>query len=167
MASTTEKHTLKTHFLDQFDYDLWANDRIISAVADLPEGETREECLRLTSHLLRATTRWLERVIDEGSTTLDKVDSVESLRTRAEANAKAWVALFEERTAADFAKDVTYQNQAGETFYTELRVIVAHVLNHATHHRAQVVRHIRLAGIQPPESGLITFDRERREVELE
>jgi uncharacterized damage-inducible protein DinB len=165
--SNTDRHTLKSHFLDQFAYDLWANDRIISAIEELSEGETRRECLRLTSHLLRATTRWLERIIGEGSTTIDKVDDILSLRERANANARAWQALFEERTAADFPKDVEYRNMAGETFYTELRVIVAHVLNHATHHRAQVVRHIRLADIQPPETGLIVFDRERAEEEDE
>jgi len=162
-SSSTARHTLKSHFLDQFAYDLWANDRVIAAIASLPEGDTRSACFKLTSHQLRATTRWLERIIGEGSTTIDKVDDVTSLRARANANAQAWHALLEERTAADFTMDVDYRNMAGETFYTELRVIVAHVLNHATHHRAQVVRHIRLADIQPPETGLIVFDRERAE----
>lgn len=164
---STDKHTLKSHFLDQFAYDLWANDRIIAATDQLPEGETKDECLRLASHLLRATTRWLERIVDQEETTIDKVDSVEALQKRARANAEAWAALLDERTAADFVKDVEYRDLKGTTHWNELRVVVAHVLNHATHHRAQVVRHIRLAGIQPPDTGLIGFDRERLAAEEE
>lgn len=159
MASD-DRHTLKSHFAQQLGYDLWANDRILSAVEALPEGEAKTEGLRLASHLLRAGTRWLERILDGEAKTEDKVDTLDKMRDRARANAEAWAALLEERTAADFVKDVEYVGAEDEVFYTELRVVVAHVLNHGTHHRAQVVRHIRLAGIQPPETGLIAYDRE-------
>lgn len=159
MASD-DRHTLKSHFVHQLGYDLWANDRILAAVEALPEGEAKTEGLRLTSHLVRAGTRWLERILDGEAKTEDRPDTIEKMRERARANAEAWTALLQERTAADFVKDVEYVGADGEVFYTELRVVVAHVLNHGTHHRAQVVRHIRLAGFQPPETGLIAYDRE-------
>lgn len=162
-----DRHTLKRHFEEQFDYDLWANHRVIDAIEELPEGDARAEGFRLTSHLLRASTRWLERILDEEATSIDRVDDAPALRERARANADAWAALLEARTAADFPKDVTYRSMDGTEHHTELRAILAHVINHGTHHRGQVVRHIRLAGIAPPETGLIAFDRERRAAEEE
>lgn len=161
MASDA-RHTLKSHLLDMLAYDRWASERVIAAVDALPEGEAKDQCVRLTSHLLRAGTRWLERIVDERDTTTDKVDAIPAQLERAEANYQAWTALLEERTAADFAKDVHYARNGEETYANELRSIVAHVLNHATHHRGQVVRHIRLAGFEPPCTDLIIYDRERR-----
>ena len=163
--ATHDRHTLKHHFQEQLAYDLWANLRIIDAIEDLPEGDARSEGFRLTSHLLRASTRWLERILDEESTSIDKTDDAPALRKRAEANAEAWTALLEARTAADFPKDVMYRSMDGTEHHTELRVILGHVLNHATHHRGQVVRHVRLAGFEPPSTGLIVYDRERRAAE--
>lgn len=160
-----DRHTLKRHFQEQFAYDRWANARVIDAIEALPDGDARAEGFRLTSHQIRATTRWIERVVDQEATSIDKVDDAAALRERAEANAEAWAALVDARTAADFPKDVTYRSMDGTEHHTELRAVIAHVLNHATHHRAQVVRHIRLAGLAPPETGLIVFDRERRAAE--
>lgn len=166
MASD-DRHTLKRHFQEQFDYDLWANHRVIDAIEDLPDGEARAECFRLASHLLRASTRWLERILDQEASSIDRVDDAPALRERARANADAWAALLEARTAPDFPKDVTYRSTDGSEHHNELRAILAHVLNHGTHHRGQVVRHIRLAGLTPPTTDLIDFDRERRAAEDE
>ena len=166
MASD-DRHTLKHHFQEQFDYDLWANLRVIDAIEGLPEGDARSEGFRLTSHLARASTRWLERILQEEATSIDKVDDAPALRKRAKANAEAWAALLEERTAADFPKDVAYRRMDGTEEFSELRAILAHVIHHGTHHRGQVVRHIRLAGITPPETGLIAYDREKRAAEDE
>ena len=166
MASN-DRHTLKHHFQEQLAYDLWANLRLIDAIEGLPEGDARAEGFRLTSHLLRASTRWLERILDQEATSIDKVDDAPALRARAKANAEAWAALLEARTAADFPKDVAYRSMDGTEHHTELRAIVAHVVNHGTHHRGQVVRHIRLAGFDPPETGLIVYDREQRAAEDE
>lgn len=159
--SSSDGHTLKTYATDLVAYDAWANRRAIEAVAMLPEGDVREECLRLMSHAVRATTRWLERILEGASSTVDRADPPDALERRVQANARAWHALLEERTAPDFAKDVVYTGSTGEEHRAKLRVIVAHVFNHATHHRAQVIRHIRLAGFEPPVTDLIVFDRER------
>ena len=156
--SSDDRHTLKHHFLQQIAYDLWANERVIAAVAELPDGDAKGDALRLLAHALRATTRWIERVIDGEASTRDRVDAPEAMLERAHANARAWTALLDERTAADFAKDVTYEMREGEERVSELRVIVAHVLNHATHHRGQAVRHIRLAGATPPSTDVIFWD---------
>lgn len=153
-----DRHTLKHHFQQQFAYDLWASERVIAAVAEMPDGDAKQHGLRLLGHALRATTRWVERVIDGKASTRDKVDAPDAMLERARANTRAWMALLDERTAADFTKDVTYEMPEGEERVGELRVIVAHVLNHATHHRAQAVRHIRLAGGTPPSTDLIDWD---------
>ena len=56
---------------------------------------------------------------------------------------------------------VAYTNSSGTAFETPLRDILTHVVNHGTHHRAQIALVLREAGIAPPATDYIYFVREK------
>jgi len=55
------------------------------------------------------------------------------------------------------AGDPTYRNLEGTLFRTPLRLILAHVFNHQTHHCGQVGDMLSQDGASPPELDLICY----------
>jgi uncharacterized damage-inducible protein DinB len=57
---------------------------------------------------------------------------------------------FEIITNADpFDKRITYETTEGRTFSNTLQDILFHVINHSTHHRAQIAADFRANGLEP------------------
>jgi uncharacterized damage-inducible protein DinB len=53
-----------------------------------------------------------------------------------------------------------YRNMAGETRQDPLRIVMAHIFNHQTHHRGQVHGLLSQTAVPPPPLDLIYFTRE-------
>jgi len=63
-------------------------------------------------------------------------------------NNKAWMTYLNTVAEADFESIITYKNSKGEVFHNKLSEIVTHVINHGTHHRAQIGQLLKFAGIE-------------------
>lgn len=85
---------------------------------------------------------------------------VEKLRKILETNIADWLNLLSKKTDADLQEPISYVNTSGVPYTTSLHDILTHVLNHATHHRGQVVVLLREAGIAPPGTDYILYTRE-------
>ena len=63
-------------------------------------------------------------------------------------NHKAWIEFIDNLDEDDFEKRIAYQNSKGDAFNDKLVDILGHLINHGTHHRAQIGQHLKLAGLE-------------------
>ena len=82
-------------------------------------------------------------------------------RRRPAAHAK-WMAYAEKLDARELARDAHFTNSAGQACRDPVEAIVRHVVNHGTHHRAQIASTLRAAGFPPPVMDYIAWRRELR-----
>jgi uncharacterized damage-inducible protein DinB len=144
----TDTASFQTHFLDQFRYTRWANQQVLDALGE-GDGTLPERALRLISHLLRAQDVWIGRI--QGEADLPDIwgrDTLEECRARADASAEAWLGFLHDCAPDDFTDAVRYENSKGKPFASELREICGHVVNHSTHHRAQIALLLREDGVE-------------------
>jgi uncharacterized damage-inducible protein DinB len=159
------------HFIDLFHYNDWANRKTIDALAALgnsghdaasaPKHARFEQALALLSHLLRAQVVWLGRVqaSEDAALPFWEQDTLDACTARSADGTRRWLAFLEQCTPEDFAGAVSYTNSQGRAFSSTLREIATHVINHSTHHRAQIARLLREAGATPPATDYIFYAR--------
>lgn len=149
------------HFSPLFDYNAWANLRVVDMVEGL-HNATFERSLNMLSHLLRAERVWLGRIqkTPDADLVLWETDALEVCRQVVRTNTEAWSSFLS--SSPDLTQQVHYTNSQGTPFNTELREIVSHVLNHSTHHRAQVSLLVREAGEVPLPLDYIAYVRSEK-----
>jgi uncharacterized damage-inducible protein DinB len=154
------------------DYNYWARDRVLDAVAPLPAEQFARDMgssfgsIRGTlAHVYSAEWVWYSRWMGTSPTealALDQFPDVSTLRA-------TWSTL-----EADIRRLISGLDQAGIGRVHEYRLIsgkpgravfwqmLQHVVNHGSYHRGQVTTLLRQLGAPPPKSlDLITFYRER------
>ena len=140
-------------------YNRWASDRVLDALqstADVPE-----RAVELFSHLLRAQDVWYGRVAGTEHATLNfwATDPLSTCAERLDASTRRWQAVLDER-GGNLDQPISYTNSKGTAFETPLRDILTHVVNHGTHHRAQIALVLREADVVPPATDYIFYRRE-------
>ena len=147
-------------FESLFRYTRWANDRVLDTMqkaAGVPE-----RAVELFSHLLRTQDVWVGRVqgTDHANLAFWVDESLAACAERVEASDQRWKAVLKQKEMDDLGQPITYRNSKGTLFNTPLRDILTHVINHGTHHRAQIALVLREAGIAPPPTDYIFYVRE-------
>ncbi len=164
---------LHDHFRTMARFNAWANRRIYDAVGGLPEDEYRKarpaayfgSIHGTLNHLLATDRLWFGRVegVDRGVTALDQIlcDGFASLRTAREAEDERIIALVDGLDEVALAGELSYRSMLGGTLALPLRVALAAVFNHQTHHRGQVHALIKEAGAEPPALDIPVYWSER------
>jgi len=147
-------------FATLFRYNRWANRRLLDTMQ--AAETTPERALELFSHVLRTQDHWYGRVQDTEAATLDfwKTESLAACAERLEGSTRRWEAVLDGRATEDLDQMIAYTNSKGTPYQTSLRDILTHVVNHGTHHRAQIALVLRNADIAPPATDYIFFVRE-------
>jgi uncharacterized damage-inducible protein DinB len=83
--------------------------------------------------------------------------SLEQLLTMAEKAGKEWLDFVESND--DFNRELTYTNYVNEPYTNNVEMIMIHLVNHASYHRAQVAMLLRQKGFEPINTDFITYDR--------
>ena len=143
-----------------FRYTRWANARVLGTMQEADAVPAR--AVELLAHLLRVQDVCYGRVEGTSHADLDLwVDEgLAACADRAEASAERWQSVLDDWAAGEAAQSVGYTNSKGTRFETPLRDILQHVVNHGTHHRAQIALVLREAGLVPPPTDYIFFVRE-------
>ncbi|HTJ10914.1 MAG TPA: DinB family protein [Dinghuibacter sp.] len=139
---------MNEHFLRLFDYDQMASRLILTALRDQPPAGEPDRKLTLMMHLLQANHNWLLRVNGRSSDQSDLWPKPEwgAMESLLETNGDGWKTFLTAET--DFFRPITYQNQSGATYTNVLADLLAHIINHGTHHRAQIGIYLKESGLE-------------------
>ncbi|MFN2387485.1 MAG: DinB family protein [Thermoanaerobaculia bacterium] len=150
-----------------YDYNRWANRRILGAAAGLPPARFLEDrsssfgSLRDTLvHILGAEWVWLRRWDGESPPAYpDAGDfpTVEALTSRWKELERGQSSFFDRLSDGALDRVVAYTNAAGERWRYPLRQMLQHVVNHSTYHRGQAVTLLRQLGRTPPGTDLLLY----------
>jgi len=156
---------IRDELSDLFDYNAWANERMISSIEDLDAEEYGRvlgggwpSVAETVAHLASATDAWRERFRGNSPARLltaadlpEREPAVALLRS-----ADAAVAAFAgESTPEDRAKILTYTNLQGRTKKVPYWAVLRHVVNHASYHRGQIASMVRMLGHEPKATDLV------------
>ncbi|MGH7404469.1 MAG: DinB family protein [Candidatus Methylomirabilales bacterium] len=154
-----------------YDYNGWANARILSAAESLSPAEFLRDLgnsfpsVRDTlAHILGAESIWLRRWLGESPTGLlpaTEFSAVASLRDRFAAVERERRTFLEGLTEDHLSQPLAYQDTAGRAHTLPLVYSLQHVVNHGTYHRGQVTTMLRLLGAKPVATDLSRFHLER------
>lgn len=149
---------MRHHLIKLFQYSEWANDRLLTSL----EAHPHDDALRLMNHILGAQDVWLSRIDHgfEGEWALQDTRPIAECRAGNRRSTGAWIAYLGRIDDEALEAAIHYKNLAGLPFENLLKDLVTHVLNHATHHRAQISTLLRQAGATPPGTDYIYYLRE-------
>lgn len=150
-----------------YNYNRWANDRVLDAVSKLSaEQFTRDlensfRSVRDTLvHILSAEWIWLERwngISPKSMLGSEELTDLPAIRTR-------WDKVESER--AEFIRSLTlerleavinYVNVRGQSYAYPLWQMLAHVVNHSSYHRGQMTTLLRQVGAKPVGTDFLSF----------
>ncbi len=144
---------LKTHLVNLLGYNQWANGLFIRA---LREMENTDEERRLMSHILHAHRTWVNRIHGKPDEVPDIWETFQPDRLAAY-EAEIQRDTLEVLEAFDLETVIGYRNRQNQAFQNTVTEILQHLLNHSTHHRAQIAILLRKRGVAPPASDYIFY----------
>jgi uncharacterized damage-inducible protein DinB len=152
-------------------YNLWANNRLYKASAELSDEVRRQDrevffgSLHATlNHLLAGDRIWMGRIRhrDHGVTRLDEIlyEGFHELRAARTAEDVGIVAYADGLKAEDMLTILEYRSFTAGTGKTPLPLVLGHMFNHQTHHRGQAHAMLSQAGLAALSLDLLYFLRE-------
>jgi uncharacterized damage-inducible protein DinB len=159
------------YFLTLAHYNAWANQRLYDACAHLSEAEYLKprpaffgSIHGTLNHLLVGDRIWLARIERKPrpKVTLDQIlyGDLVALRVARQAEDEHLVNVVAGISKRALDQKIAYVNMAGQRQQTQLRLVLGHLFNHQTHHRAQVHGLLSQTAVAPPPLDLILYLRE-------
>ncbi len=147
---------MKSLFNQLFDYNFYSNKKLIDQCSALEK--VPKETVRLFSHVLNAHHIWNCRLL--GKPWELEVWQEHPLENWEDLHYENQRTTFEIITNTDdFEKRKNYETTEGRVFANEVKDILFHVINHSTHHRAQILADLRSHGIAPEQLDYIFYKR--------
>ncbi len=141
------------HLLQLLEFTFWANDLFIVRLKE--QDEVPAEISKQLSHILSAHRIWLTRIAGRG--TLPSVWETIDRHSWEGVNIELYSETCDLIKSNDLEKVISYKNAKGELFQNTLEELLHHIINHSTHHRAQVALLMRQYQILPPQSDYIFY----------
>ena len=150
---------MKNYFFQMFQYNDWANEQIFNSLKFVEAIPGKS--LLLLSHIIAAQDVWYERItgIHNWNIQLWEVYSLQECVVLSSQSTKNWLSLVRKFKEKDFDKLIEYKNMKGNDCENTVSDILAHVINHATYHRAQINTVLKENGIEPVLIDYIYFTR--------
>jgi uncharacterized damage-inducible protein DinB len=147
------------HFTRLFAYDGWANQEVLAGLrtsaAPLPRA------LELMAHIFSSQRLWMERLEQKPQALpVWPAFSLEECDKQAAELPGLWKIYLANRSEADLAVPVSYQNSKGEPWSSRKDDILMHLITHSAYHRGQVAMTVRAAGSTPAYTDYIHSIRE-------
>ncbi len=148
---------MKEYLFRFFNYNFWANEKIIDVLAG-PETPP-QKALSLISHLLSVQDMWLERILQKEEYLFNVWDnySIQECKILNSKGHTAWTEFLSTKNEAELEENIQYLNSNGEKFEQPLYEIIMHVLSHSEYHRGQINLILKESGLEPPSIDFIGF----------
>jgi len=136
---------MRSYFIGLFNYDRHANHLILDAVRNAGDPE---KPLKLMAHLLAAQQVWFKRCnsMPVINAVLWPEWQLDTIASAIDKNHAQWIGYLNQLDEKDFNETINYKTLKGEPFANKLSDLLAHVINHGTHHRAQAGQQLLAAG---------------------
>ena len=167
--ATMNTSTWHRHFNSQARYHVWATHRLLEAVSRVSaEDYQRDVGLFFKSihgtlnHMLVAEhLLWYARFAKGASPVLALNAEIEPHRERLAQALKGgsanWTSLIGTWPAERFDGQLDYRTSKGDPLSLPFAATLAHVFNHATHHRGQITAALTYLGHDCPELDMVYF----------
>ena len=147
---------MKAFFNQVFDYNFQCNKKLIHSCTELKT--VPEEVIRLFSHLLNAHHIWNSRMLRTAP--VHEVWQLHDIQYWGELHYENQRNSFEIITNTDnFGKRIDYESSEGKLYSNSLQDILFHIINHSTHHRAQISSLFRSNKLEPIPMDYIIYKR--------
>ena len=149
---------MNDYFHRLFHFNSWANSVVGSFLSD--HQIVDHDCIKLMSHLLLAQSNWYKRITGPQEDQLVwLVLELSQLIVDLDKNGELWMKYVLSLPPNNFDDWIDYNNLAGQPQENTVQDLLAHVVNHATYHRGQIIRRIRELGFTPPSTDYVLFAR--------
>lgn len=145
----------KSYFLELAQYNIWANQKMTDWLSQISEEQWSQKLIgsfdsieATAIHTAGAEKIWFERLINHAQPFLtltfkgSKNNLVEIWKNASE-NLKNYISEISEE---DLKETFAYKSLKGEDFSRAKYQAIAHVFNHSTYHRGQLVNYLRQVG---------------------
>ena len=158
------------YFKMLFDYNCWANARVLDCASKLSEAEYTAvrpgvgSVRSKLTHALGGEVMWLARFKGTSPKSMlkeNELPTFEALRKRWQQQEEAMTAYVASLNDAALDAPITYRSTEGETFTRPLSYLLAHLANHGTHTRSEVAVLLTELGHSPGDLDLVLYLRER------
>jgi len=154
-SRTEKQHTMTTFFKELFEYSNQMNQSLIAKLIEQGDRAS-DKAIQLQNHIINAHQIWNSRVLSVPPFGVLDIHSLEELQTLDNENYGQTLKIID---SIDLAQSFEYSNTKGQTFTNSLRDILFHVVNHSTHHRAQIATELKANGIAPLVTDYIVYKR--------
>ncbi|MEP7107041.1 MAG: DinB family protein [Ferruginibacter sp.] len=146
---------MKDFFKDVFEYHHHFNQLLIEQLA-LHEAALPQRTIPLFCHILNASQIWNSRILALPAFGVHQIHAVNECGQIDDAIFRDVLSILENY---DLSTIIHYKNSAGNEFSNSVRDILFHAVNHATHHKGQVISDFRLSGFEPLVTDYIFYKR--------
>jgi uncharacterized damage-inducible protein DinB len=145
----------KQYFIELAEYNAWANDIVCSWLEQITDEQWNKEIVssfnsirETVLHVISAEQAWIKRFKKEPvvwlqSTYKGTKDEHIKIWKDSSAEFKVCVSALDEN---DLYKNLDFKRLNGDAYSMPYYQLFAHVVNHATYHRGQLVTMLRQAG---------------------
>ncbi len=117
-----------------------------------------EKSIELFSHILNAHHIWNARIL--GKPSEYEVWQIHAIKDWGDIHYENQRSSFEITTNADdFEKRIDFENTEGRLYTNTLKDILFHIINHSTHHRAQISTDFRNNDMEPLPTDYVYYKR--------
>ena len=143
-----------------FDYECWANRRVLNHLRELPSAPERAS--QLFAHILSGIDVWLTRLRGEDSSSVAiwPTCSLNDCDLMLDAVEAAMSTLKNSLDSVALSRQINYTNQHGLAYVTAIGDVLFHMACHGAYHRGQISIVLTQSGLPPINTDYITFVRE-------
>jgi uncharacterized damage-inducible protein DinB len=148
---------MKQYFLKLYQYNVWANKRVLNCL--IRQHVADEKILSLLGHVVAAQFLWLHRIkgLPPPGVKLWGKYQLDQLIALSEKAGVEWLNFIEDTD--NFNREMTYKNYVGDDYTNNVEMVMIHLVNHSSYHRAQIAMLLRQKGWEPVNTDFITYDR--------
>lgn len=153
----TTLQDMKRYFLKLYQYNAWGNKRVVDCLTRQQVKD--EQILTLLGHIVAAQFLWLHRIkgLPAPDVKLWGKYDLEQLSVLTKRAGEQWLEFVE--STDNFDREMTYKNYTGDPYTNNVEMVMIHLVNHSSYHRAQIALLLRQKGFEPVNTDFITYDR--------